>query len=295
MSQQTLHHSLVSQSMAAPPSGRAFLDLPYAVRYRIYALAGLVRFCPIDLNLEGANKMRPIGPTTCRCHYYKIRFDCHQDDAFGYLRDEDVILNYVYPRLPYELLYVSRAVHDEVQSIFYSENKFRISRSNQWRLKPLGNLSPEALASLTSLTVRLNNYECLFAHDCRSPPVDCMCHPLCNSHNLHDQPLGHLAQEDISLISDWNDIVIRIAAHIRPSRLSLSVICDTQGQEAAQLIVQPLLQLPLLKHSALRLGGKPNWELQGIATRMANRLIGRLHNPAKDHAAPRFTSLPEEI
>lgn len=40
-----------------PPAVQvSFLDMPYAIRRRIYVYTGLLRFCLINLNMEGVNK-----------------------------------------------------------------------------------------------------------------------------------------------------------------------------------------------------------------------------------------------
>ena len=42
-------------------SSSSFIDLPYLVRHRIYVLAGLMRFCPINLNQEGPGSRICVG------------------------------------------------------------------------------------------------------------------------------------------------------------------------------------------------------------------------------------------
>jgi hypothetical protein len=66
--------------------------------------------------------------------------------------------------IPYRLLYVSRAIPHEVSSILYSENRFRICRPNPGGPIPLENLGSNALASLTSLSIRLNSCSCVARH-----------------------------------------------------------------------------------------------------------------------------------
>ena len=68
MVQRTIDHYVPPQHPKPAPTGHSFLDLPYEIRRRIYLLAGLVRFCPIDLNHEGIPRddyrrgYLPIGP-----------------------------------------------------------------------------------------------------------------------------------------------------------------------------------------------------------------------------------------
>lgn len=55
--------------------------------------------------------------------------------------------------LPLQLLYVSRAIADEVSAIFYSEDKFMIRRSLYNGLLALEKLNPKAIAHLTFLSI----------------------------------------------------------------------------------------------------------------------------------------------
>lgn len=128
------------QSRPSYPSGASFLDLPYPLRRRVYLLAGLVRFCPINLNQEGLNSYKYCGNEILKnsC-FYKARL------FYGREFGMDFIYSCCCAPLPISLLYVCRAISDEVSAILYSENKFTISRSDSWGLWPLCNLSAKAL------------------------------------------------------------------------------------------------------------------------------------------------------
>ena len=277
MPQQLLNRYFLSDSKPFRPSGTSFLDLPVKVRRRVYVLAGLVRFCPIDLNLEGADRQNYINEVRSRqrshvsyddmfpnrCYYYSKRFGIY-DERY----------NCICPPLPYHLLYVSRTISAEVSSILYSENSFQISRSNRRGLKPLRNLNPKALASLRSITIRLRSNSCIIGHNCRTPPRDCGCHPLCNTQNLHDKPLSHSARQDRAILEEWSSLIDKISVHVRPSFLRMSVVCDVKNDQTALLFLEPFFRVPRLRDCAIRLGQKPNLALQYRAERTTRQAMG---------------------
>ena len=296
MPQTLLHRYFSSSSESFQPSGTSFLDLPVNIRRRIYILAGLVRFCPIDLNLEGCNRHDysyrdlstwefPCDNFPSPCIYFQRRF-------LGKYSMEEDYFDCVCPPLPYGLLYVSHSISDEVSSILYSENSFKISRSNKWGLKPLRKFSPKALASLRSITIRLKSSSCVIGHDCMHPTEDCACHPLCHMQNLHDKPIGHEARQDKSVLVEWTLLLSKIAVYIRPARLTLTVVCDVTGYKAALLVVEPLSRLPKLKDCAIRLGRDPNPALQNLALQTTCQNIDRYTYAFE----PSFQGhLPEEV
>ena len=299
MSQQLLSHYSPSSSKPFPLSGTSFLDLPANVRRRVYILAGLVRFCPIDLNLEGANRRDYRNESRRRhycdpdlaypifCQYARRRF--FNDDE---LPGDGENYNCICPLLPYQLLRVSHSINEEVSSILYSENSFRISRNNRHGLRPLTNLNPKALVSLRSVTIRLRSGSCVFRHDCTKPPRDCGCHPLCNTHNFHDKPLGYNVHEDQIILDEWASLVDKIACHIRPSYLSLGVVCDVKDSETALPFLKPFSQLPRLRDFAIRLGRSPDLILQYLAQQTSSQMMGL----SLDIASPRFRGhLPGEV
>jgi len=299
MPQRSLCHYFPSMFETFQASGTSFLDLPYGIRHRIYILAGLVRFCPIDLNLEGAGRKDYIREILNSykmvheslypqlCFYFGRRF-C------GKYQEIEEKYDCICPPLPYQLLYVSHCIHDEVSSILYSQNSFRISRSNQWGLKPLNNFNPRALAALTSITIRLNSISCVVYHDCAPPPRDCGCHSQCNRQGLHDRPIGHTARQDLAVLAEWNRILKRFTTHVQPHHLSLSVVCDVKDLEMAQRVLEPLSKLSSLRNCAIRLGQKPNWALRNLAERAARQAMGDLSLSAIDSSF-RSYHLPEEI
>ncbi|KAK7918433.1 hypothetical protein PG985_010307 [Apiospora marii] len=97
----------------------SFLDLPHALRRRIYLQAGVPVKADIILRPRGFRR----GDVHTQCN------------------------------LAYNLLQTRRAVHDEVADIIYAENRF--IASGQYGFYHLQLLSPRACATLTSLTIHL--------------------------------------------------------------------------------------------------------------------------------------------
>ena len=299
MPQQLLHRYFPSSLEPPRSSGTCFLDLPVSIRRRVYILAGLARFCPIDLNLEEARRdkyhqealsTRSVSQQTNLfpelCHYYERRI------LGNNLFSGDDCLNCICPPLPYQLLYVSHSISDEVSPILYSENAFRLSRSNQWGLKPLRNLNPKALASLTSLTIRLRSGALVSGHGRYRLPRNYSCSPDCNVYDLHDKPLNFNGCPDQIILAGWASLIQKISPHIQALRLRLNVVCDVADEGTALLFLRPLSQLPRLKHCAIRLRRAPSPALQSLAEKATRQIMGLSFHTAFSSSR---LHLPEEI
>lgn len=267
----------------------SFLYLPYEIRRRIYVLAGLVRFCPINMNQEGprAEDLRTgvKQVTGYACFYRGRRF-------FGKDFGIDDVPGCECPALPFSLLCVSRAISEEVSNILYSENAFTISRSDLRGLAPLRNMSERAVSSLRCLTVRLNNCECVFQFTFREPPGMPPCHPLCWSHGLHDKPLSNQTRQGNAIIRDWQDLSSTLAVHLQPGQLRLDFVCDTRDLPTAQQMAGLLSTLPLLRACSIRLGPRPDWGHHILSRTTALRLLG---TPSSDDHKAYSYYLPSEI
>jgi hypothetical protein len=308
MKQRTLHDHFESTYLPKPASKLSFLDLPYEARHCIYAFAGLVRVCPIDFNFEGANtsshrlegeRWRRDYPWTnngfdsfanSKCFYRCKKFSrwiCFDWE----LTPEG--LGCVCDLIPYGLLYVSKAIYDEVSSILYSENKFKICQSNPGGLRAFANLGPRCRGLLTSLAIRLNSCSCVIGHCCPFSPYDdylatCeVCHHDCR--RGLDKLLGMIVSRlDRNFVSEWSRICDELAADAN-TRLRLSVICDISNIDTVEAISNPLQRI-FLKECAVRLGQGPKSVLQVMARSVAQRTTQRLGNKVS-----RVLDLPGEI
>ncbi|KAK9795797.1 hypothetical protein SCARD494_04768 [Seiridium cardinale] len=300
MVQRKLDYYLQRSTQPEPslPCTSSFLDLPYQIRRRIYLLVGLVRVCPVNLNQEGP-----------RARYYLRKGDQPSDYAcffesrkfMGALYELDCRPACHCLPLPFSLLYISRAITEEVSHILYSENSFIISRSDAWGLKPLRNLNTTALSSLRILTIRLNNCECLydgaFQHlqDFQGADLGLFsCHPLCQPYGFHDQPLRSQARQHMDLLREWQGMVYRLAAYCRLDSLRLDLICNTQDTETAHDVVNSLSPIPNLRACSIRLSQNPSWQHFSLAAQAVSRLVD--HFPEQPlEKKPSTYRLPPEI
>ncbi|KAL9630731.1 MAG: hypothetical protein Q9164_006268 [Protoblastenia rupestris] len=262
-----------------PSAGLSFLDLPSSIRSRIYAYSNLVREYPIHVNIERSED--GTGGVSKKTIYCTTHICVRRGSCFC-----------LPPPLSHSLLLVSRAVYQEVCAILYSQNCFHISRYKDSSLEFLANLSPKALASLTALTVRLNeNGPCSRSSKRFSHGSQCI--PRCESCSCAElNDLGKLSRHERSIIQKWKTICKQLALHVQASRLSLCLICDTDGYETAQEILKPMMDLPLLKTCSIRLAMRPNRELQILAETTTLRLTGR---STVDPSVSRSPTLPGEI
>ena len=260
----------------SPPSGISFLDLPPNIRRQIYDEAGLFSNCLINLHHKGNRDRYPSEESTAS------DISSHSAEA-----DDD----HVYwdgCSFWYNLLQTSWAVYNEVSSIIYSENRFMIRHRDGGNLRPLQNLSPKSLASLTCLIIRVKVSSCDIGEDCckaglGDAPYSCK----------HYKPLGHLSRADRSIISEWQRTASRLAKFIQPSRLKLYFTCDTQDYETAKLVAKPFSQMPTLKDCAIRLARGPNRDLQQLAEEVVIRATGVWSHRFSSHF--RFMDLPKEL
>ena len=292
------------------PSLLCFTDLPFVIRRRIYIMAGLVRVCPISLNTEGAQADRAKYLEECkywwlfdeghrsidmdklssyRCFYRHKRFmnETINVSAGG--------IDCICTPLPYALLRVSHVISNEVLAILYSENLFRVCRSDSGGLTSLLTISPAALRYITSISIRLNACPCIPRHQC---PVQSQietrcseCHGTCRLGK--DSPISLNQPDCLIYLSEWMELCRRLALYAYPRKLRLSVVCDTLDYATAKRTTEPLLELPQLAECSIRLGQTPDSGLGYLAQETVYRLTRKkVHNPIQSFS---FSALPMEI
>ncbi|GAB0136165.1 hypothetical protein EsDP_00004477 [Epichloe bromicola] len=289
-----------SSSSPSPSASSSFLHLPYRIRYRIYLLVGLVRFCPINLNQEAP-----------RAYHHRNKKDEFSDYAcffesrklMGRLHERDCVPTCRCAPLPVALVYISRAISQEVLRILYSQNSFTISKSHASGLRPLKNLSTASLSCLRVLTVRLNNCECIYRgafqpqRDMQGPEAHGLfsCHPQCQYYGFHDRPLQSRARQHAAVLQEWQDVACRLAAHCRLDSLRLDFVCDTEDLATAQDVVDRLSPIKKLEACSIRLSRYPNWQHSALARETARRLMGRSSEKMPDSNKSRTYILPPEV
>ena len=288
MSQQRLERYFSRHQKPSRQGKLSLLDLPSAVRHRIDILAGLVRFCPIDLNREGSRAELHLSHNDGACFYRHRKFH----GRFYGCNTGETVVHCGCSKLPYSLLYVSKAISKEVVHTLYSGNQFSISAHGKGGLEPLQRLRPGALAALRSLSIRLNNCSCVYGHSSFPGRDISPCHRLCKGYGIHDKAIGSEARQDKALLRAWCDLAQTLSRSITPGVLKFSLACDVKDLHTANQIIAPLKQFSSLETTSIRLGEKPNHELYELARSRAVRLIGQLDSNSSYSYS---YHLPEEV
>ncbi|KAH8589788.1 hypothetical protein B0O99DRAFT_745760 [Bisporella sp. PMI_857] len=275
MSQQRItlfFPSTTLRKRASPDAKCHFLALPFSIRRQIYHEAGLLSGQMIHMNYWATRRRRHITS--------------HQED---YDHRDDFHL----PPLPLSLFAVCRVVGEELTRLFYGENRFAITRRAPRGLRALEQFRESTLAIINFLIVRVNLASCRGL--CCGPP-NRRCgnsHFPCIDPSHHDAPLSHVSASHQTIISNWQRVCRRWAETVQPGHLSLYVICDCEDRRTVDLIVKPLLSVPILQDCGLRLARDYDDDLQSVAKETALRLTGR-STPVSLQPF-RFLDLPKEI
>ena len=247
----------------------SFLDLPSGVRVKIYTLLGLVRRCPIDLLKERYRKKdfserdRRLRHST-KEHTSSCLFPRRQR-GHNLIKPTSELECYC-PPLPLELLYISHAVHAEVEAILYGHNKFKIQPEAHEDLAPLWRLSSNAFHSLTSLHISFD--------------VN------------HGKLLYFKSKDDAAFLAEWAELSNFMADMVAPLQVNFSLSCDCYDSATAVEVCKPILQWPTMKSCAIRLSQLPDEELRWISERTVLQMSGRLANLGRPFP---FEKLPKEI
>lgn len=248
-------------------SSRGFLDLPSAVRRRIYCEAGLVTDAEVALHYQGRAERRRKGLSVPDLGPYTA------------------------------LVLVSRAVRVDVTSLLFSSNRFFIQYQAASEgvvgrdLAPLRRLPPAALSYMSFLTVHLHvAARKRGRHDVSKARSACPA-----SKNV---PLNSSSPQGQAALLEWQATLEHCSPHIRPGTLSLSLVCDVADVEMARHITAALDHLPALARCQIRLSNDPDEEqLLSIARDAAMRALQRKADrldPSSNRPF-RFMDLPQEL
>ncbi|CAG9983529.1 unnamed protein product [Clonostachys byssicola] len=227
-----------------------------------------------------------------------------RDDHLSELMDESDTellefdpLDYSQLTVPYGLLATSRIVREEVEEKIYSSNIIAASLWLPRGLHPLERLSDTSLRALRSLVVFLCPCHCLEPF-CRknSRQTDAerdyfQTHEYRPSEG-HSRQLDCISRRDKGTIAQWKRICARLASNVPPGQLELHLIADVANIQTAQIVLEPLLDLPVLKEAAISLRDEPNKSLQALAHRTSLRLVGTGEEPFQPF---RFLDLPLDL
>lgn len=129
------------------------------------------------------------------------------------------------PRLPSQLLLVSKAVYKETSEILYSQNKFAARGHIGADLTPLLSMSSKDLGNIKSLLVRLNCFPCLWGHEGETYHAG-KCAVCATSVEESDPELNSSTYQGRNLISQWKTLCRHLSSAISPGQLELTFICD---------------------------------------------------------------------
>lgn len=318
MVQRTLYEYFRPQHPRGAHPKTTFLDLQYDLRRRIYLHAGLPSNSTIYLNyLYSSNE-------SCIQEYdrndpehwpieEKITARSQSLSYFldGYLPWPEIRLNRhcaclelcswqrkdcTCDALPYQLLYVSKTVADEVSSIFYSENHFSVFQNSLGGLSGFRSLPKGALARMTSLSICLNFFDDNWDREF-GPEIWCWCHGMCSATKKERLLWKAKRHDEVVSMKEWQRLCRDLKAHIQPNQLRLSLICDVADVESADEVAHPFLQLPVLRDCAIRLGSiylrsatSDSGPLQQLARQTADKMTDR-----STERTFRYTDLPNEV
>lgn len=275
--------------MESPP---LLYRLPIQVRTEIYRLCGLIRQCPIDMNFEKvrrrwiaidrASSTTSIDPRSHRCRFQQTS---NSGIPSNTLREG---LQCFCPSVPIQLLLISRATHDEVESILYGENQLKAVCHQhdlmEHPLKVLWTINPGAWSLVRSLHIGLTY----------SSPLNC-------GWATHGQSqlttVNSISIKGKQMIQRWTDVCDQLLCRIPASRLKLSLYCKVSDEGTALQVIEPLKRLQPMTKAAIWLDSDPS---RKSLTRMAKQAVLELTNPKNHiHASPAphsfWNDLPKEI
>ena len=276
----TMHHSVDG-------SCPTLLSLPIKVRLKIYRFCGLIRPCPIDLNIEPIRQQWSAHDLATRssichmvhlCQYQMMRSTVSQ--AF----DPELPpgLECFCPSIPHQLLRVCKAIHWETETVLYGMNQFKISRYLPGdSLKVLSKLNPRIWQLLSSLQISLSDI-----------PPRILGFPV-RSIEKFDGRSG----EGAKILQTWTAVCHSILYQIPSQQLKFSLSCNVSDVETARAVVAPLTELQAPANTSICLAASPEErDIKDIARSAVTRSMRtEPETPALYLATLSWTSLPQEL
>lgn len=286
------------------PLSAPLLGLSPVVRRRIYCFVGLASW---DANEP-------------------YKFDLHGQES-------PAMLEWPKPSAFHGLLLSCRVIYAEATALLYSANQFvlRYAHAAPEPLAPLHALTATSLASLTTLTVVLNQASChphlghggYYVSCClqrdetgRGWAADNTCKRWHLPHSDgHDAPLlgpsqtarlddnGNHGQFEAAqqLLVKWHSAATHMS-FVTSGRLNLGLVCDIDTQhpralEVARAVAAPLARMPQLRDCHVRLSKTPDPCLQRVARDAVSKALRVVPPPYESPPLSRssLTSLPREL
>lgn len=250
----------VPRDSTCPPRCVGFLGLTPTTRELIYLYAGIITNSTIPLDKENSIEL-----VTRRGMIEALRGPRH---------DWATTL---------ALLRTCRPVYTEVLALIYSMNRF-VTHD----LCPLRNLTPSSLRSLSELKTHVHAK--IGGDERRCRPGHDYCGLLYSAYNT-GKLLDSSNSADARIIEEWAVTAAHIGSNIQAGTLVLSLICDVENLETANLVLAPLHQWPQLARCSIRLSNWPNSVLSDLARATSRALM---HSQDAE-VFPRYQGLPTEL
>ena len=276
-----IHHSIGG-------SLPTLLLLPIDVRVKIYKYCGLIRLCPIDLNIKAirqqwsAHDLATRKSTCFMVHHCQYQMMLATTGMKTFDSDLPPGLECFCPSLPHQLLRVSKAIHWETETVLYGMNQFKISRYlPDDSLEVLSKLNPRIWQLLSSLHISLSDF----------PP------------SIWGIPMRNLkvfdcrSVEGVKMLQTWEAVCHSILFQVPSQQLKFSLSCNVSDVETARAVVAPLTKLQATANTSICLASSTEeGEIKGIARdAVAQSTLTRSQTPASHPKTLSWTSLPQEL
>ena len=273
------------------PSLPPLLRLPPSIRHRIYRFVGLA---PWDA------RAAPL-------------FDLHGRKTSEWAPK---------PTIFHGLLLSCRVIYAEAAALLYSANRFILhyDHAHPEPLRPLHALAASSVASLTRLSIVLNQASCHHPYEYGGDQLCCLqASPIDGGYgayrckadhtNLHHPPLlsqafdidrGDSLAAAETVLGKWHSAAACLS-FVTSGRLELALVCDIDPRHKAALDIAmsataPLRLIPRLKDCCIRLCKTPDPRLGLIAQKSVFQARGIPPPPyLKPSTRATLTSLPREL
>ena len=263
------------------------LSLPISARVKIYNHCGLIRPCPIDLNIEAIRQQWSAQDlatrrSTClkvhHCQYQMMRSTVSQT----FDSDLPPGLECFCPSLPHQLLRVSKAMHWETEAVLYGMNQFKTSRYLPGdSLDVLSKLNPRVWQLLSSLHISLSDI----------PPL-ILGFPAQSLETFDSRSV-----EGARILQTWAALCHSILSQVPSQQLKLSLSCNVSDVETARAVVAPLIGLQATINLSICLAASPEKREIKEITRGAVSQSTRMQAgmPVSHLETLSWTTLPKEL
>jgi hypothetical protein len=142
----------------------------------------------------------------------------------------------VCPRLPIQLLYVSRGYYEDSFSVLYSRNRFVLRCRNAEDLGVALKLNNHILSIIHKLMVRLNHWPCVRGHLQLNFARPSVCSN-CSSPPNTNYALSSTSSEGRHQLAQWKRLLTHLASKIIAGQLKFTFIYDVADLISGQAVL----------------------------------------------------------